>query len=154
MAADTKKSEKTPGSPSNDSSERMRPKALDWLFNDNQQRTRKSRKQEDRVAGRLGGRRLRRSGGSQWSRDDKTTDDGDIGTPEFHIEQKSTEKASMSIKRSWLDKVREGARKFGKDPAVVISFVEPNKPAAQPEDWICIPVEVAQRILGYDDDED
>jgi hypothetical protein len=150
MAADTKKSEKTTGDSSN---ERMRPKALDWLENNNHGRSKKSLKQENRVAQRLGGQRLRRSGGSRWSKDDKNTDDGDIGTPEFHIEQKSTEKKSMSIKREWLTKVREGARKFGKDPAVVITFTDENSPSKKPEDWICVPLEVAQRVLGYEDDD-
>ena len=147
MAADIKKPEETTGD------ERMRPKALDWLNNNNQQRTRKSRKHEDRVAARMGGRRLRRSGGSRWSRDDATTDDGDIGTPEFHIEHKSTEKKSIRVKREWLDKVREGARKFGKDPAVVLTFTDENQPSKPPEDWILIPLEVAQRVLGYEDED-
>lgn len=140
---DTKKPDPTDGN---------RRLSLKWL-EPNYERARKSRKQEDRVAGRLGGRRLRRSGGTQWSKDDVTTEDGDVATPEFHVEQKSTEKLSMSIPRKWLAKIREGARKFGKDPAVVLTFTDPKKPHKPPEDWICMPIEVAQRILGYSDDD-
>ena len=148
---DTKKPDETDGS-SSETTERKR-LGLKWLENSNHERARKSRKHEDRVAGRLGGRRLRRSGGAQWSPQDKSTEDGDIATPEFHVEHKGTKKKSLSVKREWLDKVREGARKFGKDPALVLTFDDPAKPHKPPEDWICLPVEVAQRILGYGDDD-
>jgi Holliday junction resolvase len=124
---------------------------LKWLENPNHERARKSNKQERRVASRLGGRRIRNSGGARWSKHDHSTDDGDVATPEFHVEQKTTRKASMSLKREWLRKVKEGARKFGKDPAVVITFDDSTKPYEPPEDWILMPVEVAQRVLGYED---
>lgn len=127
---------------------------LKYLENPNHDRARRSNKQERRVASRLGGRRIRNSGGARWSRHDYSTDDGDVATPEFHVEQKSTQKKSISVKREWLDKVREGARKFGKDPALVLTFDDPNKPAQPPEDWICVPLEVAQRVLGYEEDVD
>ncbi len=143
MGADSENGEETGG-------KRLR---LKWLENPNHERARKSNRQERRVASRLGGRRIRNSGGARWSKHDHSTDDGDVATPEFHIEQKSTSKKSMSIQREWLDKVREGARKFGKDPAVVLTFVSPNKPAQGPEDWILMPVEVAQRVLGYQDED-
>ena len=127
---------------------------LKWLDNPNHERARRSTKQENRIAKKLGGRRLPRSGGKYWSKYDKSTDDGDLSTPEFHVEHKRTDKKSMSVKREWLEKVKEGARKFGKDPALVITFQEPNKPYSEDEDWILLPLEVVRRVLGYKDDED
>jgi hypothetical protein len=82
------------------------------------------------------------------------TDDGDLSTPEFLVEHKRTDNKSMSIKRDWLDKVREGASRVGKDPALVITFERPAKPGCPPEDWIILPLEVARRVLGYTDDDD
>jgi len=125
----------------------MRPRALNWLENPNYDRARRSRKHEDRVAEELGGRRLRRSGGSHWSSSDKTTEDGDVGTPDFHVEAKRTDRKSIALKKEWFDKVKEGARKFGKDPAVVITFENPSKPSVPPDDWICIPLVVFKRLL-------
>jgi len=142
MSADTKSDEETGG-------KRLK---LKWLENPNQERARRSNKQERRVASELGGRRIRNSGGARWSKHDSGTDDGDVATPEFHIEHKRTDNKSMSIKREWLDKVKEGARKFGKDPAVVLTFEDPHKPFEKPEDWIMMPISVAQRVLGYEDD--
>lgn len=141
----TKNDDPTPGS-----QKTLRP--LKWLEEPNNDRARRSRKQEDRIAKKLGGRRLRRSGGSQWSKYDRSTDDGDITTPVFHVEHKRTDNKSMGVKKEWLDKVREGARKFGKDPALVITFEEPSKPSVPPEDWILIPLDVARRVLGYTDE--
>lgn len=123
---------------------------LKWLENDNHDKARRSRKQEERIAKKLGGYRLRVSGGAHWSKYDKTTEDGDIATPELHIEHKRTDKKSLSIKREWLDKVKEGARKFSKTPALVITFEDPHKPYNNPEDWIVLPLEVVERLLKID----
>lgn len=127
---------------------------LKWLENPNHDRAKRSRKQEDRIANKLGGRRLPRSGGRHWSKYDKTTDDGDIATPDLHVEHKRTDKKSISVKREWLEKVREGAAKFGKHPALVITFEDPSKPYSQPEDWIMVPLDVARQVFGYDDDDE
>ena len=121
-----------------------------WL-NDphgNRDRARRSMKHEDRIAGKFpGGRRYPRSGGQSWSkRDHKTTMGGDVGTPNLHIEHKRTDKASMSLKLEWLEKVVEGAKRQMKDPALVITFEQPGRP---PEDWIMVPLAVALRRLGY-----
>jgi hypothetical protein len=151
MTVSTKSDDETNGS--NSPPEGRKRLGLKWLENPNYERARRSRKQEDRIAIKLGGHRRPRSGGMQWSKHDKTTEDGDLTTPEFQVEHKRTDKKSISIKREYLDKVTEGARKFGKDPAVVITFQEPGKPSSPDEDWILVPLEVARRILGYTDDE-
>lgn len=103
-----------------------------------------SKKHEDRLGKRLGGKRIPRSGGMAWSKHDPTTANGDISVPDFHIEHKRTVKKSMSVEQEWLGKVSDGARRVGKDPALVITF---EKKGQAPEDWIAIPLEVFERLL-------
>lgn len=133
---------------------RLQPK---WLTNDNHDKYRRSRKQEDRIASKIGGRRIPRSGGLKWSKyevNNGTTADGDLANADFHVEHKRTDKKSISIKKEWLDKIRAGAFKNCKDPALIITFENPSQPYVKPDDWICIPLETAIRLLGYDDDEE
>lgn len=63
-----------------------------------------SKKMESRVAKALGGRRQPNSGATLFAK-------GDVIHPEFLIECKTsmTEKQSVSIKREWIDKLREEA---------------------------------------------
>lgn len=147
----TKKDEKTSGSNS-PTVERKR-LVSKWLENPNHDRARRSNKMEREVATKLGGVRRPRSGGMRWSKHDSSTEDGDLTTPEFQVEHKRTDKKSFSIKREMLDKVRDGARKFAKDPAIVISFQDPHSPYAEDDEWLMVPLEVARRILGYSDDD-
>lgn len=69
----------------------------------------------------------------------------------LHVEHKRTECKSLSLKRAWLDKVSQGAKRADKDPAVVITFEEDGHPS---EDWILIPLSVAQRVLGLTTEEE
>src|SRR5688572_23785435 len=122
-----------------------------WL-DDNYGRVRKSKKQEQRIASKIGGKRIPRSGGLPWSNWLKNkTSDGDISTKEFHVEHKSTEHASISIKKEWLNKVAAGARSSMKDPALVVTF---EKGLDQPEDWVMIPISVFERLIAKHDDEE
>lgn len=63
-----------------------------------------SKRQEDKVAKTLGGRRTANSGATKWSK-------GDVTLKDWLIECKTcTElKKSFSIKKEWLDKNREEA---------------------------------------------
>ena len=117
-----------------------------WLekYGDNRNRAKRSRKHEERVSSSLGGRKLPRSGGRLWSPDDHTTDDGDLGTPDFHVEHKGTITGTMSLKKEWCDKVRRGARKTAKDPAICFTFETPN--GRKKEDWMAMPIEVFKRL--------
>lgn len=117
-----------------------------WLekHGDNATRSKRSRKHEERIGAALGGRRVQRSGGRRWSADDHTTDDGDIGTPDFWIEHKGTTTGTISLKREYCDKVREGARKNAKDPAIAFTFEKPN--GQNKEDWVAVPMEVFKRL--------
>lgn len=113
----------------------------------------RSTREERRIAERLGGRRLPRSGGLPWSRYDTSdvihaqTAQGDITTPEWHIEHKRVEPQSKSIRipREWLVKVTEGARMRMRTPALVVSF-ETSQGHAQ--DWVFLPLEEAERLLA------
>ena len=105
---------------------------------------RRSRGHEKRIGESLSGRKVPRSGGSLWSSDDHTTDDGDITTPNFWIEHKSTTTGTVSIKKEYCDKVREGARKNAKDPAVCFTFETPNW--RKKEDWMAVPMEGFKRL--------
>ena len=109
----------------------------------NYDRYKRSQKHETRLGKRMGGRRLPRSGGMPWSKWDKTTAGGDVSTPDLHIEHKRTDCDSMSLKKDWLVKVSEGARRVAKDPAVIITF---EKKGSKPEDWILVPLEVLERL--------
>jgi hypothetical protein len=116
-----------------------------WLTTHRHDRYRRSRNQEQRIARSFPkGKRLPRSGGLAWSRHDGTTAGGDVVTSEFLLECKLTRSSSITIKRSWLDKVRDGARRLGKDPGLVITFERHLEP---PEDWIFVPLAVAKRRL-------
>ena len=116
-------------------------------------RVKKSKKEEERIAKEMGGRRLPRSGGMQWSKWDKKTAKGDISTPDFHLEHKETEKQSISIKRDWLKKVVEGAQAAMKTPALVVTFIEGRRR----EDWAMIRLDDLKRLMraaGEDNDSD
>ena len=117
-----------------------------WLekYGENATRAKRSQKHEQRIGESLSGRKIPRSGGRYWSSTDKTTDDGDIGTPDFWIEHKGTTTETMSIKKEYCDKVREGARKNAKDPAVCFTFETPN--GRKKEDWMAVPMEVFKRL--------
>jgi len=116
-----------------------------WLENPNYGKVQKSKKHEKRIAKELGGKRLPRSGANRWSKWNKSTANGDIKTPTLHVEHKRTEKASISIKREWLEKVCDGARAVAKDPAVVITFEDASE---IPQDWAIIPLSVLKRLLN------
>lgn len=111
----------------------------------------RSKQHEHRIADELGGRRVARSGGMPWSsydeknREGKTlTNGGDIKTPELMVEHKRTDMQSMSLKREWLDGVKQGAKMALRDPAIVITF-EDNLSERPPEDWIMVPLAVWKR---------
>lgn len=125
------------------SDEAPRKPQLKWL-DPNHDKYKRSKKHEDRLGKRLGGKRIPRSGGLAWSRWDKTTANGDVSIPDFHLEHKRTDAKSMSLQQEWLSKVSEGARRTGKDPGVVITFERTGK---APEDWALIPLDVFERLL-------
>jgi hypothetical protein len=120
--------------------------------NDNYGRYKRSQKHEDRISEALHGKRLPRSGGLSWSKwDKKKTAGGDLRNAEFLIEHKRTDNESMSIKKEWLAKVREGAASVLRDPAVIITF-ETAGSTKPPEDWILLPLNVFKRLAPKEDE--
>ena len=117
-----------------------------WLEDggDRGARTRRSKKSEEKLAARLGGRRLPGSGNKPWSNHDKTTAQGDVGVPGFHLEHKETEGESIGLKREWLHKVESGALRTMKDPGLVMKFVRPV--GEEDEEYVFLPLEVFERL--------
>jgi len=111
---------------------------------DRSERTKRSRRHEQRLAG-TSGKRIKRSGAARWSKHDKTTDQGDISTPEFHIEHKFTDKKSIGLKKEWLDRVRDGAQRVAKDPMLIVTF--DSNAGRTSEDYAVVPMEVFERLL-------
>lgn len=141
------------GSPGELIEERTKPKLkLKWL-EPNHDKAKRSNKNERRLAKQLSGRRVVRSGGTLWSRraggstGSGTTKGGDVETKDFFIENKRTEKASMSVKHEWLDGIRTAAARVMKDPALIITFEFDRRP---PEDWVAVPIAVFERLRAKD----
>jgi hypothetical protein len=111
----------------------------------------RSNENERRLATRLGGKRVPRSGGKYWSArasgptGTKITEGGDVSTKEFHIENKRTVNQSIGIKREWLDGIREAAKRVMKDPALILTFEDEDKKQS-PEDWVAVPISVFERL--------
>lgn len=82
-----------------------------------------------------------------WSRSDPTTACGDIATPDLHIEHKRIEPqtGSIGVKRDWLRKVTVGAKRTMKIPAMAFHYEAAQGHA---EDWLMLPMDVAERLLA------
>lgn len=127
-----------------------------WL-QPNADTKKRSNKNEYRLARALGGKRVRNSGGRAWSSADAktvvgtgpTTEGGDLTTRDFFLENKRSEKKSISVQKEWIDGIKDSARRVGKDPGVILTFETPRKP---PEDWVLIPLDVFDRLRKNQDD--
>jgi hypothetical protein len=123
---------------------------MKWL-EPNSDRAARSNRNERRLAERLGGKRVPRSGGKLWSSraggstGTGMTQGGDVTTIDFFIENKRTELKSMSIKREWLTQITEAAARVGKKPALIMTFEDKRK---DPEDWVAIPMAEFERLRG------
>jgi len=112
--------------------------------NDNVKR---SKKHEFRIAKEFGGQREPRSGGLAWGTawKDAGTKGRDITAPDFLIEHKNTQAKTMTLKREWLDRIKEVAKSTFKDPMVIVTFQEGDE---QPDDWCMVPMPVFKRYLA------
>lgn len=116
--------------------ERCLPKIPDHLFDDRKKK--KSVKQEDRLAKRLGGRRQKASGACPHNR-------GDVRMPELLTEAKRTDKKSISIKIAYLEKISLEAIQCDSVPAVAIAFLD--TPPLVDRDWVMIPASFLAELL-------
>jgi hypothetical protein len=112
----------------------------------------KSKAQEKRLAGKLGGRRQAGSGsgrtptrGGGGRTSVRSGSKGDVDTTPLLIEAKNTDKGSMSIKKAWLAKIATEATLAMKTPALAISFSE--VPIGTPQDWVAVPAEWLHALM-------
>ncbi len=98
----------------------------------------KSQKQEDRLAKKLGGRKQTGSGSKKFNQ-------GDVRMPEMLTEAKRTDKKSISIKVEYLRKITEEALAYDCVPAVAIEFGD--TPKLVDRDWVLIPSAFLRELL-------
>jgi hypothetical protein len=116
------------------------------------QNRKKSIGHEKRIAKRLGGKTVKNSGAGFRTGQDRIRESGvrtehaDIRTKDFKIEHKFTKHKSISLQKEWLDGIRISAGHSTKYPALGVTFDCPD--VSKPDDWILIPLEVFERILG------
>ena len=79
----------------------------------------KSIKQEKKLAKELGAKRTPQSGA-------QTTSPEDMILGNYVIESKATGRKSISLKKEWLDQVKQSPINFGKIPTLVLDFTKTN----------------------------
>jgi Holliday junction resolvase len=97
--------------------------------------------QERLVAREVRGHRQAGSGASKYAK-------GDVLADHFLIECKRTVHASLSIKKSWLDKISAEAAAAGKEPALAIEIAGGSNSAHGERDWVAVPLRVWKKIIG------
>jgi len=97
--------------------------------------------QEERVARLVRGHRQRGSGASMYAK-------GDVSADRFLIECKRTEHASLSLKKSWLDKISREAAAASKEPALAIEIAGGPDDAHGEREWIMIPLRCWKKLVG------
>lgn len=94
--------------------------------------------QERRVARRTGGKRVRGSGASMYSKGDvRDVSGGDVT---FLVECKQTIHASISVQWRWLQKITEEALAQQSEPALSIEIKGGKDDAVTDRDWVLIPL--------------
>lgn len=101
---------------------------------------RRSKKQEKRLAKRLGGRTQKGSGSVTFHK-------GDVKSTELLVEAKQTVKASMSVKREWLEKISREAMAYNKVPALALEFVGIAR--LVDKDWIAVPASFFEALIAF-----
>jgi len=97
--------------------------------------------QERLVAREVRGHRQAGSGASKYAK-------GDVLADHFLIECKRTVHASLSIKKSWLDKIAAEAAAAGKEPALAIEIAGGPNSAHGERDWVMCPLRIWKRLIG------
>ena len=82
-----------------------------------------SKKQEDAIAKKLGGARVKNSGATAWAK-------GDVNLDKWLLEAKTkmTPSASISIQKEWLEKNNKEALFMGKPYSALAFNFGPNEP--------------------------
>jgi len=97
------------------------------------------KKQERRVAKKVGGKVQPGSGSKDFAK-------GDIKEESFLVECKFTEKQSIRVELKWLKKISREAMAEGKIPALSVEIQHDDHLTAQ--DWTMIPTEALKELLG------
>lgn len=98
------------------------------MRNQRKAQVRESRGHETRISTLVAGKRLPASGALSWGTFAKgVTACGDITSPTFHIEHKYTIQDELRVRRDWLLKVTEGAKRASKHPALILSYSSPTR---------------------------
>lgn len=141
---------------SDDEPRKVRPKWMD----PNYDRFKRSKKHENRLASRLGGKRLPQSGAKRLSKyalraqtslgeaPSSITMNGDLALRDFWVEHKRTDTGTMSIKKEWWLKLKDGAAAADRDPALIVTFENKASPSSKPIDLVLIPLDVFERLRG------
>ena len=95
--------------------------------------------QEHRIADETGGKRVPGSGCSPYAK-------GDVKLKAFLVECKKTEKASLSIKKSWLVKISREAVAIQREPALAIEIQGGPQDAVCDRDWVMIPARLFKKL--------
>jgi len=112
---------------------------------------RMSRRQEQRVADALGGRRVPGSGsglsatGAFGAIGRKAGRKGDVEAGPLLVEAKATCRASISVKRAWIEKIAAEAVIVGKTHALALAFNPPG--GGEPLDLIAVPPEWLRAVM-------
>lgn len=77
---------------------------------------------------------------------------GDLTTNDFLIESKSTQKASLSIKHKWLQKIQKEALGVNKDPALLIQFTTSTGDIIKDGSWVMITENHWKQLMGDPDE--
>jgi Holliday junction resolvase len=94
------------------------------------------RKSEERLAKSMAAKLTPGSGAMDHAKGDMVREGENIT---LRIEAKCTNKASISIKHEWLEKITREALETNCQPALTISFVSDNGAAKKGGDWVMIP---------------
>ena len=100
----------------------------------------KSKKQEDRIAKKLGGRRQKASGARSFSK-------GDVRCPDLLVEAKRTDGETIRVDKKWLIKITQEAMGYKLTPALSLEFE--NMPRLVEQDWIAVPSSFLQQLLEF-----
>ena len=118
----------------------------EWLMG---KRDKNSKKQEERIAEELGGKRVPASGAIRSKY--RGSEGYDVKSDDYAMELKITDKKSIGLKLEWLEKIVQKANDRGKIPMMVLSYKKAEFPT--PADWVVIPMDLFKKVMKGDKNE-
>ena len=105
--------------------------AIDDHFDRRKQKKPHGTQAERKTSARLGTRLKPGSGSMEGAK-------GDMESRDWLIENKATVKASMGVKKDWLEKIAREATEVGKAPALAIQFVDAHGNSKPDDRWVMV----------------